>query len=281
MIAIIIFLITICNRWLYITTNCERSLIQILKSTNNVLDILFLMKDHNEKEIGLNEISRLTNINKSTVYKILVTLGKRNIVTQNPESKKYYLGHGLLELTNKVLKETNLYDVAHPIIKDLARVTEKTVTLGIRYDDHLVFIDRVDGNESVHFHCEIGKWMPFYEGAAAKALFAHLSTEEINNISNQLNHQNHLKRELKIERFFSQIKSIRELGYSTSDEEVDPGVLAFGAPIFDFQGNVIAGMALAGIKESVTDEKREILVSELINHSSKISSLLGYQKPTD
>lgn len=236
------------------------------------------MKDHDEKELGLNEISRMADMNKSTVYKILTTLEKRNIVAQNPESKKYYLGYGLLELANKVLKETNLYDVSHPVLKNLARVTGKAITIGVKYDDHLVFIDRVDGKESVRFYCEVGKRMPFYEGAAAKALFAHLSTEELQALANQFDDPEDSERSKKIKRFFSQIDSIRELGYSTSDEEVDQGVLAFGAPIFDFKGNVIAGVALASIKESITVEHRELLIRELIKHSNEISFSMGYQK---
>lgn len=247
----------------------------VLNSTNNVLDILFLMKNHNEKELGLNEISKLSEINKSTVYKILNTLIKRDIIGQNPDTQKYFLSYGLLELSNKVLKETNLYEVAHPVIKNLARTTGKTITLGIKYDDHLVFIDRIDGNESVHFHCEIGKRMPFYEGAAAKSLFAFLPNVERREFET-FQIDDDLDKKVRINKFIADIDNIREQGYSISDEEVDKGVFALGAPVFNHRGDVVAGIALATIKNSVTNDIKNMLIKELLEHSMAISKSLGY-----
>ncbi len=247
-----------------------------LNSTNNVLDILFLWKSQNCEEIGLNEISKITGINKGTAYKILYSLKERNLIEQNPETKKYKLSFGLLELGNLVLKNLDLREVAHPIIKELAYTCGETVTLGIRTNNNFIFIDRVDGRENVRFYCDIGKSTPFYGGAAAKALFAHLEPADIEDIVAHMKVDSFTHKTLSVKDLLAQTNSIRENGYSISDEEVDIGVLAFGAPIFNHLGKAIAGMAIAGLKHTFTDEKLKNCKKLILEYSHRVSVKMGY-----
>ncbi len=247
-----------------------------LTSANNVLNILFVWKDHNCREIGLNQISKLTGINKGTVYRILYSLKERNLVEQNPETRKYRLSFGLLELGNFILKDLDLREVAHPIIKELAYLCGETVTLGIRTKNNFIFIDRVDGRENVRFYCDIGKIAPFYGGAAAKALFAHLDPADIKEIITDMRHDSFTHKTLSVDELLSQIKTIQKHGYSVSDEEVDIGVLAFGAPIFDHRGKAVAGMAIAGLKHTFDDDKIKRFEKLITEYSHKISTKMGY-----
>lgn len=240
----------------------------MLKSAENVMNILFAFQESSSEELGLNELSRLTGINKGTVHKIIPTLMSRELLIQNESTKKYRLGFGLIKLANRVSRQLDLFEIAHSLIRELSARTGRTVTLGVRNRDQFVFIDRTNGNESVRFHCEVGKTLPFYKGAAAKACFAHAEPETIHDL---LSDHPHLPK-TKLKALSTEFKKIRSCGYSLSNEEVDLGVLAIGVPIFNMHGDVIGGMAIAGIKEGFTDQELNTLPELLLLYSKKLSN---------
>ncbi len=248
----------------------------LLKSAENVLDILFVFQGTKEKELGLNEISRLTNINKSTVHKILKSLQNRWLIEQNEINSKYRLGVGLLQLGGNVLKELNLREVARPYMKQLAQACQNTVTLGVKSGNNMIFIDRVDGRDNVRFYCDIGKITPFNGGAAAKALLAYLDDSEISEILSSFKDKKFTEKTKGREALINELQLIKKNGYSISDEEVDMGVFAIGAPIIDYRGKAIAGIAVAGIKQTFTNEIFHINKELLLTYSKIISKRMGY-----
>ena len=136
-----------------------------LNSAENVLNILFVWSKTGKKDLGLTEISRITGINKSTVYKILISLQNHHLVSLDQDTKKYRIDYGVLELSSIFLKQSDLKTIAHPWIERLASESGKTITLALRKQEHLVFIDRVDGCENVRFYCDIGKVAYYNSGA--------------------------------------------------------------------------------------------------------------------
>ena len=246
-----------------------------LHSAENVLNILFVWSKTGKTDLGLTEISRITEINKSTVYKILISLQAHNLVSLNQATKKYSIDSGALELSSIYLKQLDLRTIAHPWIERLAAKSGKTITLALRKPEHLVFIDRVDGCENVRFYCDIGKIAFYNSGAAAKAVFAHLTSEEQEALRTQTP-----ERFTSFTRTWDQlmveVPQIKQNGYSISDEEVDIGVFAVGAPIFDSQGKVIAGMAMATLKINLSQKQIEDMIQQTVETSRMISSKMGY-----
>lgn len=247
---------------------------ELLHSAENVLNVLFAWVDNQRNELGLTEISRATGINKSTVYKILLSLRERHLVDLNPDTKKYSLDSRVLELGAFFLKNLNLKDVAHPFLQNLAQQSGKTVTFALRKETHLVFIDRVDGSENVRFYCDIGKVIPYNSGAAAKAVFTYLPEEQIKTITKNTE-QLFTEKTKNWNQMLQEAQIIRERGYSMSDEEVDKGVLAIGAPIFDNSGQVVAGLALAGLKFTISGKELCRMINLSVDCARSISLKMG------
>ena len=246
----------------------------LLHSAENVLNVLYVWVEFQRTELGLTEISRLTGINKSTVYKILRSLLARNLVFRDPQTKKYRLEARVLELGSFFLRNLSIKDIAHPILKNLAAVTGKTVTFALRKETHLVFIDRIDGSENVRFYCDIGKIIPYNSGAAAKAVFSFLPRKQIEEIT-KTKARKFTENTKTWTQLLQEASIIQERGYSISDEEVDRGVIAVGAPVFDHTGAVVAGLALAGLKYTLPQAEQQQMIELTIKHSSSISLKLG------
>lgn len=246
-----------------------------LHSAENVLRVLCVWHESGQKNLGLTEISRITGINKSTVYRILLSLQKYHMVELDAVTKKYSIGYGVLTLGTAFIRQSDLRIVAHPLIEELAAQSGKTITLALRKEEHLVFVDRVDGCDNVRFYCDIGKIAYFNSGAAAKAVFANLREEEQQQICRQ-DAKLHTVYTKSWGEVMKQVPEIRANGYSISDEEVDPGVFAVGAPIFNHQGDVIAGMAMAALKIHLTEEKINQMIRQTVACSKAISARMGW-----
>lgn len=247
---------------------------ELLNSAENVLNILFVWVNTQSPEMGLTEISRATGINKSTVYKILRSLRERHLVDMHAETKKYSLDSRVLELGAFFLKNLNVKDVAHPFLQRLAVESGKTVTFALRKESHLVFIDRIDGSESVRFYCDIGKVIPYNSGAAAKAVFAYLPDSQIQKITKSTE-KKFTEKTKTWQQMLEDAEIVRGRGYSLSDEEVDKGVVAIGVPVFDSSGKVLAGLALAGLKFTTDEKEVQRMVSLCVDCARSISLKLG------
>ena len=60
----------------------------------------------------LSELSSLIHLPQSSVHHILATLALYDYVAQNPDTKKYSLGFRFLEISRRVLNNTDIRDVA-------------------------------------------------------------------------------------------------------------------------------------------------------------------------
>ena len=235
-----------------------------LNSTENVVKILFLLRDEN-KAMGLTEITKKTTISKSTVYNILNTLIHYNLIKKDEDSKKYCLGISILSLSSVVIDSLDIRNISKPYMQLLAKKTKSTVTLGIRNDDKFTFIERIDGVRNVRFFCDIGKDVKLFKGAASKAYFANLPYEK----------QLKVYGVDELDKYIDEIQEIRKIGYSTSNEEVDKGVIAFGAPIFDYKNEVVSALAIANIVGVLSEDKLKSNIEELIDTAKQISKDLG------
>jgi DNA-binding IclR family transcriptional regulator len=73
------------------------------------------------------------------------------------------------------------------------------------------------------------------------------------------------------------LETIRQAGYSVDEQEFEIGVYAFGAPIFDNIGSVVAGISITVPAVRYDLERRERLIQVLLATAQAISNRLGYQ----
>jgi DNA-binding IclR family transcriptional regulator len=124
------------------------------------------------RELGTNEIARLTDINTSTVSRLLSTLASRGVVTQGA-SGRYRIGARLLQLGNAALLGLDLRELARPHLLKLVEATGETATLSVPGDEEAVTVDFVQGHSSVQSIARVGRPSVAHATAVGKVLLAH------------------------------------------------------------------------------------------------------------
>jgi hypothetical protein len=74
------------------------------------------------------------------------------------------------------------------------------------------------------------------------------------------------------------IEQTREQGYALSHEDVTIGVAALGVPLFDYRGEVIGGLSLAGITPRWTPGHMAEMLDELKAMGERISERMGWRR---
>jgi DNA-binding IclR family transcriptional regulator len=248
----------------------------IINSVDRAIRILFLLGENHEP-MRLSELSRRLNIDKSTAYRIMATLLSQGFVEQDAETRRYFLGLRLLELSAEKLRSLRVLPAAKPVMRDLMIRTNETVHLGVLVDGEVLFLDSEQGPGVLSVNTIIGSKAFPHSSAVGKALLANLSTREIDAILALKGMPRFTGRTLLTpEELHKELASVRELGYAIDDEETFVGVRCVAVPIFNDSGDVVAAMGISGPAQRITPELIRVLASLVKDAGTEISRQLGY-----
>lgn len=251
----------------YSTIQSVERAIRILKS--------FTM---NKVEWGVNELGRELGWHKSTVSRIMSTLERGGLLSRNPDTNRYRLGVDLIGLASCVVSYMDIREIARPLLRELAQGCQETVNLVVLDAGQTVNLDQyLPPTRQVKNIGWVGRRTPPYCTAAGKVLLAHLTEErqkrtfyyELFSFTPEtITDINELKRELD---------QVIQQGYAVSQEEMESGLNAIAAPIYDHRREVTSAASIAGPSYRVTPELFSVLAQQLIKTTTEISRRLGYQ----
>jgi DNA-binding IclR family transcriptional regulator len=73
----------------------------------------------------------------------------------------------------------------------------------------------------------------------------------------------------------AELRATRDRGYAVSDQDVTPGVVSVGAPIFDHSGRVTASLSIGGLRE-VVGEGGSHVTELVVDGAADVSRSLGH-----
>jgi DNA-binding IclR family transcriptional regulator len=232
-----------------------------------------------EEERGITELSKILNLHKSTVHRILVTLSSEGLVVKNQISQKYHLGITLFKWGCIVQNQMEIRSYALPIIKDLARRTEESVDLNIISDRKRVSIEKIESSHDVRRVIKLGESLPLYTGGSGKVLLSSWPDEEIEKFIKEEKLVSFTPKTITDPvKLIENLKEIRKKGYSIAVEERVLGATSIGAPVWNHTGKVVASISISGPTTRFTEQKIPIFISLIKEAAMKISALLGYCK---
>lgn len=222
------------------------------------------------------EISKALNINRSTVHRILSSLKDEMMVLQSPATKKYKLGPLSYHIGASYLHNMSYIDEIHSIIEDIAEKLKLSVGYAVKEGNRIMTLYEVEDYISVRMGYKPGSFYPIHCGAYGKTIMAfHKPLEELREIVYSVPLERKSPKTITDpERLLREYEKIRLQGYAISDEENTVGAFGLGAPIRNFKGDVIACVAAAGIKASISPEKLEEMKRLIIGGAEKISKLI-------
>lgn len=224
------------------------------KAIGRALDILDCFRDP-EASLNLMEISAITGLSVSSLFRVLVTLEGHGYLRKSED--------GTYLLSSKVLfgrlreRANHIRDVAHSFLEALARDFNETASMAYLFDDHIQVLDSVDSYHEIRHSNRIGRVLPPHCSSMGKAITAFQKPARADLI---LEGYGLFPRTPKtiVDRHALHIEfaKIRQQGYAFDRGEAVEGGICVGAPILFDSGLVCAAVSLS-VPVIRMNEKRE------------------------
>ncbi|KSU85407.1 transcriptional regulator, IclR family [Fictibacillus enclensis] len=248
----------------------------MVKSVSRALDIITLVS-LKKGGLGVTEIAKQIDINKSSVYRILSTLVLYGYIEQDKETGRYKLGYKFLEVSSKLLESIDLRAEAKPFLQELEDETNEVVHLVVFDQGEVVYIEKLDGNETLRMHSKVGKRAPMHCTSVGKAILASLPANEVVEILQRKGMPKHTDKTITDkDLFLEELNQVRQKGYALDLEENETGITCIAVPIYDHLGTVAGAVSISGPTLRMTNERLEQLKPRMQQIGMQLSARLGY-----
>ncbi|MBM3801226.1 MAG: IclR family transcriptional regulator [Acidimicrobiia bacterium] len=238
-----------------------------------ILSILAAEKDG----LGVTELSRRLDADKSVVYRTLSSLMMHTFVEQEPVTKKYALGLKVMELASKRLRNIDLFSTSKPFLKDLARQTGEVVVLAVMIGDVLAYLDREEGVGAIDLTGGLGQPVPLHSTACGKSILAFLPEDDLVRIFRDKGLPAITEKTItSFSAFKIHLAEVRLRGYAIDDEETYHGVRCIAAPIRNHSNAVVASLSLSSSTQRITPANLTVFADLVRETAAQISARLGY-----
>jgi IclR family KDG regulon transcriptional repressor len=185
---------------------------------------------------SLSDIAEICHLGKSSAHRLLQALSERHLVTQDPLSRKYYLGYLITSLITKPeITQQYLTICADDELRQLADFSGETVSLGLMIALRYVNIRTYPSKYALQV-IEIPRKMgSIYAGAAGRVLLSQLDDQELKRALASLRLEPITEyTTVDREKVLDAIKRARRQGYAISSNELTVGSACIAAPIKDY-----------------------------------------------
>jgi DNA-binding IclR family transcriptional regulator len=243
-----------------------------LSGTQSIERALTLMREiaaHNRTGSRLLDLASRTGLQRPTVHRMLKCLTVENMVQQDPDSHRYYLGPMVFELGLTAAPRFNLREICHPSMNRIAEATGDTVFLTQRSGLDSVCVDRQEGTFPIKtFTLEIGMRRPLGVGTGSLAILSALSDEEVRHVVNA-NAPRLPEYGLTPSSLLAQVKRAQKLGYAVREMPSLAGVRSIGQALHNQSGIAFAALSVSAISSRMS-EKRVVELASMLKNETRL-----------
>lgn len=249
-----------------------------INAVKKAIDLLNVFDNQNQG-LTLVQLSNMTGIGKSTLFRFLYTLRNADFIDFDEETKKYSLGMALYRLGQ--IKYDSL-DIRSSARKHLQRLCDEAgliCYLGVRHGDMIVMLERV-------FPYNVPTWTQYlipddnrelYSTGIGRLFLAHCSEEELNKYFDRVNIKKFTDCTITDkETLLELIYQARKEGYSGNIGENEHYICSLCAPVYNLKGNIIAGISICGPQDMLMGEEYDKYLGKIKETALAISQDMGY-----
>ena len=227
--------------------------------------------------LTFSQLARHFDFPKSSVHCLLLTFERQGYLQRDEATGRYMTGQKLVSLANVAIDGIVLREKATPLLRALVAATGMTVHLAILDRDEVVVIAKMDRPGMRRVATWIGKRVDIHCTSLGKCLVAHLSDAEIDRLIGQRVLLRHNENTIvSPTRLKKELAKARTLGYAMDDEEEEIGVRCIGAPVFNWERQVVAAISVVGTTERITAETCGPLIDQVKQTALGLSRQFGY-----
>jgi IclR family acetate operon transcriptional repressor len=230
---------------------------------------------HAADPVTFTELTAVTGLAKSTTSRLLLAL-ERNHLVRRDDHGRFLPGEMFVSFAWRGGADTSLVAVAQPFLDRLGKATGETVNLGVAAGNAVEQIAQVDCTYLIGGVNWIGRPVPLHASGLGKVLLAYgaakLPPGDLERCTDRtITSEPALRADLA---------AVRARGYAVTDEELERGLIAFAAPVFRYDGTVVAAMSVSAPATRMNREAAANAARHCVDEAAGLSSALGHRPRT-
>lgn len=226
--------------------------------------------------LALQQVAEALDIPPSATHRMLNCLVEQGFVRQEHQHGNYVLALKVVSLALKHLSQSDMVDLARPVLERLARLSGELVRLSIVDGDNLVWVSKAQGTRSgLRYDPDAGAEAKLCCTASGLAWLSCLSNER----ALELVYRQGLAKPgeygpnaaTTIEHLLKHLQLAREQGYASVNESFEIGAAAMATAIRDSQQQVVGVISIAGPSVRLSPERMQSLKAALLEAAQEIT----------
>lgn len=229
-----------------------------MKSLSKALKLLDCF-DSSTPELGITELAKILELNKSNVFNIVATFEQQGYLKKNKGTGKYRLGLKLLEFSYLINENLGYQRVLYDIMKDVSNELGAITYFAILRRQKVFYLCSAypyQKADNFPYRTIIGETAPLYCTSLGKALMAFMPPEELDAYLLQADTFKAFTERTVTDpdSVREEVARVRRNGYSVDNEEHEYGVKCVGVPVLMPESRQIAAFSASGPVSAFTDQ---------------------------
>jgi IclR family KDG regulon transcriptional repressor len=241
-----------------------------------------------QSSLGVRQISKLTGIHPTTVFRICRTLCKYGWLIQHEDSQ-YSIGMSTYSAGCQFNLHHDLKEIAYYTMQKLSDSTKQPVNLMVRQDNMCLLIQQTHNKNVFSSMRIIDSKMPLYISGCGKVLLSGVTNTLLELIADSFDYHPYTPNTIpNRDELIQQIKLTRETGVGKDDQESMWGTCCAAVPVYDELGAIIAALSVSTVIDfqknqdeyvATLQESSQKITADLIAHRKERGFITAMLKP--
>lgn len=225
--------------------------------------------------LSASEVAGIIGVERSTAYRMLMTLREAGYVVRDQHQRAYRLGYKVLTLSRSMLSGSERIELVAACLRDISARTGESAHYSVLERDCAVLVQRATGTQLVTIDFQIGDRAPLHCTSIGKVLLAYQDPAAIEAVigaglprlaRNTITDPARLRAELR---------KVRVQGYAYDEMEFADDMRCVAVPVIEKDGQVTSGISLSGPASRYTRQKLRELRDCAMAAAHELSLKLG------
>jgi IclR family acetate operon transcriptional repressor len=129
--------------------------------------------------LSLKEMSEYCEIPVSTCHALVHTMLHHSYLYQVGRRKEFYPTRKLFDMASTIVAHDPVLQRITPVLENLRTTTEETIILGKRHKDSVLYLEVLEGTQTIRYSAKVGDKKPLHSTCIGKVLLGQLSPEGV------------------------------------------------------------------------------------------------------
>jgi IclR family acetate operon transcriptional repressor len=240
-----------------------------------LLDILEYMGDGN-RQCGVTELSKALGVSNNLAFRIMRRLSARGYADASAGGL-YKLGSGFFSLGMKLSRSFDLRLRARPRLEELAKKVGATCQLQVLEGDAMLVLDVIAPDAPFFIQVVPGTKLNCHCNAFGKAVLAFRSEDFVKALIPARLPALTPRSLTDRAAFLKELETTRKTGVAYDREEYNLGFICVGAPVFDVNGDAVAGLGMTALASVFEKARGAEFEKAVVSCAQAVSREIGYQ----